>query len=208
MGPVDDEEPTSAGSADGDTLAFYQSNADAYAGWAKPNPRLGAFLALLPPGATVLELGCGAGSDSAQMLAAGFDVHPTDGSAEMAAQASRRLGRPVATLLFHELDEQGAYDAVWASFCLLHVPRAGLPDVLTRVWRALRPGGHLYASFKGGEAEGRDKLGRYYSYPSQDWLRGTFQAAGAWGSFAIEVSEDRGYDGAPAMILHIVAQKA
>ena len=33
--------------------------------------------------------------------------------------ASRRLGRPVETLLFDELDEHDAYDGVWASACLL-----------------------------------------------------------------------------------------
>ena len=53
----------------------------------------------------------------------GFDVTPTDGSPEMAEVASRRLGRPVGTLLFHDLDEVEAYDGVWANACLLHVPR-------------------------------------------------------------------------------------
>ena len=48
---------------------------------------------------------------------------PTDGSPEMAAVASKHLGRTVETLLFHELDEVEAYDAVWANACLLHVPR-------------------------------------------------------------------------------------
>ena len=36
---------------------------------------------------------------------------PTDGSPEMAAVASKRLGRTVGTLLFHDLDEVEAYDA-------------------------------------------------------------------------------------------------
>ena len=36
--------------------------------------------------------------------------------------ASRRLGRPVGTLLFHDLDAVEAYDGVWANACLLHVP--------------------------------------------------------------------------------------
>ena len=44
-------------------------------------------------GATILELGCGAGADSAEMLAGGFDVYPTDGSPEMAGEA-RTLAAP------------------------------------------------------------------------------------------------------------------
>ena len=56
-------------------------------------------------------------------------------------EASRRLGRPVETLLFHDLDKVEAYDGVWANACLLHVPRPELAQVLARIWRALKPGG-------------------------------------------------------------------
>ena len=91
---------------DEETLQFYRSNAEAYAGREiAAHTRLTRFLALLPPAAAILELGCGAGAASAEMLADGFEVRPTDGSPEMAGEASRRLGRPVETLLFHDLDE-------------------------------------------------------------------------------------------------------
>ena len=66
---------------------------------------------------------------------------PTDGSPEMAAVASRHLGRTVETLLFHDLDAVEAYDGVWANACLLHVPRPELADILARIWRALKPAG-------------------------------------------------------------------
>ncbi len=80
------------------TLQFYRDNAQSYADWAKaPSTRLVRFLALLPAGGSMLELGCGAGNHSAEMLTAGFAVHATDGSPEMAEVASRRLGHPVET---------------------------------------------------------------------------------------------------------------
>ena len=41
-----------------------------------------AFLGSLPLAATILELGCGAGNHSAEMLARGFRVRATDGSPE------------------------------------------------------------------------------------------------------------------------------
>jgi SAM-dependent methyltransferase len=190
------------------TLAFYRRNAEQYAGWAKHrHTRLTRFLAMLPAGGAILELGCGSGGDSAHMLAGGFVVRPTDGAPEMAAEASRRLGRPVETLLFHQLDETSAYDGVWASASLLHVPRDELKDVLERIWLALKPGGQFYASFKAGTGEGRDTLDRYYNYPSQDWLRRQYAEAGHWDSVAIESSDDKGYDGQPATILHVVARK-
>jgi cyclopropane fatty-acyl-phospholipid synthase-like methyltransferase len=191
------------------TLQFYRSNAEAYAEREiAKHTRLTRFLALLAPGATVLELGCGAGAASAEMLARGFDVRATDGSPEMAAEASRRLGRRVETLLFHDLDEVETYDGVWANACLLHVPRSELAHVLTLVWRALKPGGHFYASFKTGDAEGRDTLNRYYNYPSPDWLRATYPEAGRWGSLSIETGDVRGFDDKPAAMLFIVARKS
>ena len=190
------------------TLRFYSENAQAYAAREiAKHTRLTGFLALLPAGAIILELGCGAGADSAQMLAAGFDVWPTDGSPELAAEASRRLGRAVETLLFHDLDQVEAYDGVWANACLLHVPRSELAQVLTLIWRALKPGGHFYASFKAGEEDGRDTLNRYYNYPSPDWLRATYASAGSWSSLSIEEGKVRGFDDEWADMLFVVVQK-
>ena len=192
------------------TLQFYRGNAEAYAKrtFTSRRARLTAFLALLPPGACILELGCGAGGDTAEMLARGFDVRATDGSPEMAGVASKHLGRTVETLLFHDLDEVEAYDAVWANACLLHVPRSELSDVLARIWRALKAEGVFYASYKEGDGDGRDTLDRYYNYPSQDWLRATYAVAGSWSSLSIESGEVIGFDDKMASMLFVVAQKS
>ena len=201
------------------TLQFYRSNAEAYAGReiTSRQARLTAFLAQLPPGAVILELGCGAGGDTAEMLARGFDVRATDGSPEMAEVASKRLGRPVETLLFrarrtcqvrlNELDEVEAFDGIWANACLLHVPREQLATVLSLIWRALKTGGVFFASYKEGDADGRDTLSRYYNYPSQDWLRATYAEAGNWNALSIERGEVRGFDHKMAPMLFVVAQK-
>jgi SAM-dependent methyltransferase len=193
---------------DEETLQFYRSNAEAYARREiAAHTRLMRFLALLAPGAAVLELGCGAGAASAEMLAKGFEVRPTDGSPEMAREASQRLGRPVETLLFHHLDEVAAYDAVWANACLLHVPRQELAHILALIRRALRPDGYFYASYKTGDADGRDALNRYYNYPSPDWLRASYANAGDWSSLSIETGEVTGFDGKPAVMLFVTARK-
>lgn len=195
---------------DDGTLQFYRHNAQAYADWAKaPAARLAGFLALLPPAASVLELGCGAGNHTAEMLAAGFAVRSTDGSPEMAEIASRRLKHPVETMLFHELDEHEAYDGVWASACLLHVPRDELNGILVRIRRALKPAGVFYASFKTGEGDGRDNLGRYYNYPSRDWLDAVYAAAGEWNLLTADTSELKaGFDDKPATMLHLTVRKS
>ena len=192
------------------TLQFYRRNAEAYAEReiTSRHARLTKFLAVLPSGAAILELGCGAGGDTAEMIARGYDVTPTDGSPEMAAVASRKLGRPVGTLLFHDLDAVEAYDGVWANACLLHVPRDQLADVLSLIHRALKPGGAFYASYKSGDGDGRDTLDRYYNYPTEDWLRATYAKAGEWPDLSIETGEVRGFDDAMAEMLFVLARKS
>ena len=194
--------------ADEATLRFYGAHAQSYAAWAKaPSTRLTSFLGLLPRGASILELGCGAGNHAAEMLAKGFVVRATDGSPEMAETASRKPNHPVEAMRFDELDARDAYHGVWASACLLHVPRDELTGILVRIHRALKTGGVFYASYKIGEGDGRDSLGRYYNYPSEEWLRATYAASGARQILKSDTSEIRSFDGTPATMLHLVARK-
>jgi SAM-dependent methyltransferase len=191
------------------TLQFYRSNARSYADWAKaPSTRLRGFLALLPSGGSILELGCGAGNHSAVMLAEGFSVRATDGSPEMAEIASQRLGHAVEAMRFDQLDAHEAYDGVWASACLLHVPRDELAGILARVHRALRPSGVFYASYKMGEGDGRDSLGRYYNYASPEWLEATYASAGPWITLSSDRNVIQSFDETPANMLHLVVRKA
>lgn len=189
------------------TRHFYAEKAAIYAADTAGQPvsaYLRQFIAGLAPQARVLELGCGSGRDSAVMLAKGLSVTPTDGTPEMAAQATASLGRPVAVLAFADLCDEAAYDAVWANACLLHVPRADLAGILRRIHRALVPGGLFYASYKAGTAEGLDRFGRYYNYPDDSFLR---QAYGkGWASLRIDTADGSGYDGAETRWLGVFAQ--
>jgi len=190
------------------TLQFYRRNAESYAAWAKgPSTRLSGFLGLVPEGGSILELGCGAGNHAAEILARGFVLRATDGSPEMAEIASRRLNHPVATMRFDELDEHEMFDGVWASACLLHVPKDELTDILRRVHRALKSGGVFYASYKAGDGDDRDSLGRYYNYVSADWLRATYAAAGPWWTISFDSSEIKSFDETPATLLHLLMRK-
>ena len=195
---------------DPQTLAFYEAEAGAYV-TARPEDvasHLSAFLDLLPPGGAILELGCGGGIDAAYMIERGFVVEPTDGVAAMAAQAEARLRRPVKLMRFDELDAHDAHDAVIASASLLHVPRESLPDVLARIWRALKPGGWHLASYKTGGDEGYDELGRYYNRPSAALAEMLYRAAGDWVVYDVEESFEPGYVGKPSAWLKITARKA
>lgn len=192
------------------TLAFYDREAQAYSArrQAKLNPRLEAFIAALPSGAAVLELGCGGGQDAAMMLAAGLAVTPTDGSPGLARQAEERLGVPVRLMRFDELDDREHYDGVWANACLLHVPTPALPDILGRIRRALRPGGRFAASYKAGSGDGRDDLGRFYNFPTRATLEAAYAAASGWASLDIEEGEGGGYEKVARTWLFCTAVKA
>jgi SAM-dependent methyltransferase len=193
---------------DDNTLRFYADEAAAYTSRGQePNHRyLEAFMSILPGASAVLELGCGAGQDSEVMISRGFNATPTDGTPEIAQAAEQRLGRPVATLLFGDLDEKGTFDGVWANACLLHVPRAELPGIIARIHTALKTGGIFYASYKAGKNEGRDQFDRYYNYPSKTWLADLY-AAFSWWSVQIEEEHGSGYDQKPTDWLHVTAIK-
>ncbi len=191
------------------TLAFYEANAEAYLG-ARPDevtPALVPFLDRLPRGARILELGCGGGSDAEYMLSRGFAVVPTDGSPTMAAVAARRLNRPVATLRFDQLDEEQSFDAVVACAALLHVPKGQLGPVIQRIWRALKPGGWHFASFKTGETEGLDAHGRHYNQVTPAELDAVYAAAGDWASLVQEETMGVGHFSTPSRWLHLTARR-
>ncbi len=190
------------------TASFYTDNAAIYAARERrlPRQRMDAFLAALPARATILELGCGSGQDAAYMLSRGFDVTPTDGSAELAKEAEKHLGRPVRVMRFEALDATEIFDGIWAEASLLHVPRSALPDIFDRILRALKTGGIFHASFKAGEAEGHDKFGRYYNYPSAVWLEAMLSARG-WKNITMTEADGGGFDGEPTRWLYVAAHK-
>ncbi len=127
------------------------------------------FLALLPPGAHILDAGCGSGRDSLAFLKRGCEVTAMDASASMVDLASYHTGLPVLHMSFDQIQFRDRFDGVWACASLLHIPKQGLPMVLERFSLALRSGGVAYASFKYGEDEVvRD--GRLFSDYSEDGL--------------------------------------
>lgn len=190
------------------TIAFYEKSAPRYTmSFAMAHSRdLDSFLDRLGSGARILELGCGGGQDAARMIERGFDVDATDGVAAMVRKANERFAVSARQMRFDELDARETYDAIWAHACLLHVARAKLPDVLTRIHRALRPGGWHYASYKLGDGEGRCLLGRLHNFPDQEWICQRYADAG----FSLvnkHIWEGEGADGTVRDWIAITAKK-
>ena len=147
-----------------DTLDWYAAHAATFATAADTVDLTAlhtAFVARLPAGARVLDVGCGSGRDSRAFVAMGCRVTALEPCEALARIAESSLGFPVRRARVEELDERGVYDGVWACASLLHVPVASTPEVLSRLARALAPGGVLYVSYKRGSGE-RVEGGRFF----------------------------------------------
>ncbi|MDP2716712.1 bifunctional 2-polyprenyl-6-hydroxyphenol methylase/3-demethylubiquinol 3-O-methyltransferase UbiG [Rheinheimera sp.] len=120
------------------------------------------FLPMVKPGGHILDAGCGSGRDAGYFKQQGFTVSAFDASAAMAKIASERLHQTVAVHSFEQLDKKETFDGIWCCASLLHVADKALPDVFSRLQRALKPNAVLYASFKYGDGE-RSKDGRNFT---------------------------------------------
>lgn len=139
----------------------------------------------LPPGARVLDLGCGTGVPTAQMLAeAGMAVTGIDVSTAMLARARRHL--PGGTFLRMDtryLDSSlGVFDAAAVFFSLSMLPRADIPGALRRLRAVLQPGADLAIGMVEGDLDHTpqqllDQQIRLTAYPQAD-LIATARAAG------------------------------
>lgn len=152
------------------------------------------FAALLPPGAWVLDVGCGPGHDAVRLREHGLRVGGLDRSRSMVREARGR-GLAVALGDMRRLPVQaGRLDGLWVSASLLHIPKREAPAVLVEFQRALRAGGILYLGVKAGAGEdwpeaaqyargaGRRRFFAYYAAEELDDLlaRAGFEQVAGW----------------------------
>jgi SAM-dependent methyltransferase len=105
-----------------------------------------------PPGATVLDVGCGSCAHSVRLARRGFQVRAVDFSEsalKMAAEHLRAQGLEDRVTLGREniLDlsfPDGSFDYVVCWGVLMHVPDVG--RAVSELARVVRPGGHLVIS--------------------------------------------------------------
>jgi ubiquinone/menaquinone biosynthesis C-methylase UbiE len=208
--------PTDPADPKGVVARGYDEVAERYLEWSalRPSPARRQYLDLacerIPPGAAVLELGCGAGLPMTKALAYGRDVTGVDISATQISLARQNV--PTATFIQSDMTAlafgDDSFDAVVAFYSLTHVPRDEQPGLFARIRRWLRPGGMLIATMGVEDDPGgveRDWLGvdMYFSHFSARKNRRMVETAG----FAIEradvVSEPEDRHG--ARFLWIVA---
>lgn len=197
-------------SADIRTLAAYAAHARDYEDrfrQNRPDRHLKAFIDLLPEGATVLDLGCGPGTESAFLSAAGMRPDPVDASPVMVALANERhaIGARVST--FDDLDAVAAYDGVWANFSLLHARRNALPHHFRQIHTALKLGGLLHIGMKTGSGDLRDRLDRHYTLVTREEIATLLQDAG-FAILATHEGRERGLAGTLDPYIILLARAA
>ena len=133
------------------------------------------FLRTIPKGGCILDAGCGSGRDAKAFKDLGFSVSAFDGSEPLARLASEHIGQRVHVRTFADVNEISVYDGVWACASLLHLPRIRIPEVIQRLWTALKPGGVLYLSFKLGQGDRIDE-GRHFADADENQLRQWLEA--------------------------------
>ena len=172
---------------DDQTIDVYDSQVASYADMVQPrepDQHLTGFISRMPENALVLDLGCGPGHDSAVMRKRGLRVDPIDASAEMVRHANETHAIGARQALFGDVIERDYYDGIWANFSLLHATAEEFPGLLLALHRALKNTGVFHLGMKTGTGAKRDKLGRYYSYYTENALVQHLQSAG----FQIEQS--------------------
>lgn len=182
---------------DEQTIALYDAKAQDYADLvtsAEPDAQMLAFMAMLPAGGSVLDLGCGPGSASTHLARAGFDPMPVDASAGMVALARDKYGLPAQQMTFDDINMVDRFDGVWANFSLLHAARGDLPRHLSALSRALKSGGAFHIGMKLGTGAQRDRINRMYTYVTKAELRNLLHAANLTVT-CIDMGEDTGFAG-------------
>lgn len=196
----------------------YDNIAERHAEWASHTrtEERGRYAALLletlPAGAQVLELGCGVGLPTTQLLAQHFAVTGVDLSARHITLAQRNV--PSATFMHADMTElklpPASFDAVAAFYSIIHVPRAEQAALYQRVATWLRPGGLFVATLGARAMEAgfeENWLGApmYWSSFDVDTTKRLVTEAGFQLLSAQEETADE--DGVPVTFLWVVAQK-
>jgi SAM-dependent methyltransferase len=137
------------------------------------------LLRQLPPGANLLELGCGVGLPTTRNLAEQLAVTGVDISAKQIAHARQNV--PEAEFLCADMSTldypDGNFDGIAAFYSIFHVPRREQPGLLRKIVNWLRPGGIFVGTMGSVSTEAGHE---------DDWLGAPMY----WSSFDAETNRE------------------
>ena len=165
------------------TRDAYERYAEAYAHHRSDRssirPYIERFVAMLPGGARVLDVGCGPGVDTGSLALRGVHTVALDIAAAMLELAAPHTAdRVVLADQRHLPFADAAFDGVWANACLLHITKREVPGALAELTRVVKPGGVVYTAMQLGGGEAMEPPSntaiaapRYFArYEADEWL--------------------------------------
>ena len=145
---------------------FYDTNANIYYQQTcniDPSPFLSIVTQRLPPGANILDVGCGSGRDLLWLRQNGFHAQGLERSPHMAELARTHSGCHVTVGDFQSYTFSNLQcDAILMVGSLVHLTHPELPAVLNRIIKGLKQGGYMYLSLKQGKGASVTHQGRTF----------------------------------------------
>jgi SAM-dependent methyltransferase len=191
------------------TETFYETNAREYFDrtvLVDLRPLYDRVLPRVSPGGRILDVGCGSGRDLKVFRLRGFDAIGIDASSALVKLASSLSGVTCMCMRFEDVEFEKRFDAVWACASLLHLPKDKIRPVLSRLYRALIPGGVMFASVQYGEGEIVMSDGRFFAYYTPPEFAALFEET----SFSLDevwISEDSLPDRAAVRWVNVIARR-
>lgn len=164
------------------------------------------FVKFLREGDHILDAGCGSGCDTKAFLNMGFDVTAIDGSKEMVKFASSYTGWPIKHMMFEEMEFENEFDALWASYSLVHYGPLELKEMMYRFLKMLKNGGYWYLSFIYGENEKPKAIIPFYP-KTESALQALLNHFPQLEVKEMWVTTGTRRDGNPSEFLHCIVQK-
>jgi SAM-dependent methyltransferase len=173
-------------------VASYDAFVEEYADGTREMPALvqeaiDRFVAALPSGARVLEVGSGPGRDARALEDAGLSVRRTDIAPGFVAllRADGYAADTVDPLTddLSDPERDAPYDGVWAAASLIHVRREDFPLVVRRLAAVTATGGVFHLAMKEGDGarfstHGHVDAPRHFTFWREQPLRTVLEEAG------------------------------
>jgi len=165
----------------------------------------------LPPGSTILDIGCGNGLLEAKRLAELYAVIGVDISERQIREARKNVKK--GTFICQDIRDcafpDASFDGIVSFYCFNHIPRESYASLLLKMKRWLRRNGVVIASFGIGDCEGwtGEWLGEqvFFSSDTHGRITSLFKSSGFNVKEAVIKTDFE--DGMEVSFLWIVAEK-
>lgn len=157
----------------------------------------------LTPGSTVLDVGCGSGRDILWLTERGFHCTGLERSPDLAALVRQHTGLPVIEADFKYFDfSRMNMDGILLIGALVHLPHERFPEILSRILKALKPGGHALITMKQGQGRQEADDGRMFFLWEKGYLLSILKKMGLIClDFSVQTSQVRKTDTWMSLVL-------